>query len=116
MSHTVIQDHVGRTIIGKIVSETETSLVLNNPVILHCQPEANGNVQVQTFPIFFFEFLDKAQREFNDWTYNKASIVTSNVILDKNILSQYEKINTPPVGPLAPSKNDNPKVISITDL
>lgn len=112
--HTVIQDHVGRTIIGKVVSETETTLVLNNPVILHCQPDQSGNLAVQTFPVFFFEFLDKSAREKNDWTYNKTSIVTSNVALDAKVVDQYEKINSPLVA--GPAKNDNPTVISITDL
>lgn len=114
MSHTVIQDHVGRTVIGKVVQENSDHLILNNPVILHCQPEANGSLQVQTFPVFFFEFLDKAHRDANNWTYPRASIVTSDVVLDEKIISQYEKINTPVVA--APSKNVNPKVISIDDL
>lgn len=115
MEHKAILDHVGRTIIGKVVAETETSLTLNNPVILHCQPEANGSLQVQSFPVFFFEFIDKANRELNDWTYSKSAIVTSNVVLDERILSQYEKINTPQDVQVA-GKNVNPKVISINDL
>ncbi len=115
MEHKAILDHVGRTIIGKVVSETDTELTLNNPVILHCQPEANGSLQVQSFPVFFFEFIDKSKRERNDWTYNKVSIVTSNVVLDERILSQYDKINTPQDVPTL-NKNTNPKVISITDL
>jgi hypothetical protein len=114
MKYTAIQDHVGRTIIGKIASETDTTLVLSNPVILHCQPEANGQLQVQTFPVFFFEFLDKETRENNNWTYHKSSIVTSDVTLTDTVISQYERINTPQVA--LPSKNNNPKVISIDDL
>lgn len=113
--HKAILDHVGRTIIGKVVSEDDTTLTLNNPVILHCQPEANGSLQVQSFPVFFFEFIDKASREKNNWTYNKISIVTSDVELDEKILSQYERINTPPVEAL-PTKNDNPRIVSIKDL
>jgi hypothetical protein len=115
MAHTVIQDQVGRTIIGKVVEDTPTSLVLNNPVILHCQMDDTGNLQVQTFPAFFFEFIDKAFRENNNWTYSKSSIVTSDVTLDAQVISQYEKLNSPLLAK-APTKNDNPKVISINDL
>ena len=112
--HVAIIDHVGRTIIGEQIGETETTLSLQNPVILHCQPQQNGQLEVQTFPIFFFEFIDKENRTDNAWTYTKSSIVTSNVTLDERILGQYAKINTPPVE--APPVASNPKVISINDL
>lgn len=111
--HVVIIDNIGRNIIGKFVSETETTLTLNNPVILHAQPTQEGQIQVQSFPLFFFEFSDKDQRDKNDWVYNKATIVQNNVVLAKNILEQYSKINTPQVeAPAAKS----PKIISINDL
>ena len=106
--HIAIIDHVGRNIIGKVVGETDTTLTINNPVIVHCQPEANGQLQVQTFPVFFFEFIDKEYRNQNDWTYNKSSIVTSNVVLD-------ERINNPPP-PVQQPSTSSPKVISIDDI
>jgi hypothetical protein len=105
-------DHVGRNIIGKLVEETDTTITIENPVILHVQPQQSGQLEVQTFPVFFFEFIDKANRDKNAWTYTKSSVVTSNVILDERILSQYEKINTPP----EEVKSVSPKVISINDL
>jgi hypothetical protein len=110
--HVTIIDHIGRNIIGKFVKETDTTLTLNNPVIVHCQPEANGQLQVQSFPLFFFEFIDKSKRDQNDWTYTKSSIVTSNVELDERILAQYAKINTPPVEAVVKS----PKIVSIDDI
>ena len=110
--HIAIIDHIGRNIIGKLVSETDSTITLNNPVIVHCQPEANGQLQVQSFPVFFFEFIDKSKRDQNDWTYTKSSIVTSNVELDERILSQYSKINTPPVEVVA----NSPRVVSIDDI
>jgi hypothetical protein len=111
--HVALIDHVGRNIIGKLVSETETTITVNNPVILHVQPQQNGQLEVQTFPVFFFEFIDRSKRETNTWTYTKSSIVTSEVELDDRILYQYEKINTPSVE--APVQT-SPKVISINDL
>jgi hypothetical protein len=110
--HIAIIDHIGRNIIGKFVGETDTTITLNNPVIVHCQPEANGQLQVQSFPVFFFEFIDKSKRDQNDWTYTKSSIVTSNVELDERILSQYSKINTPPVEAVT----NSPRVVSIDDI
>lgn len=112
MKHITIIDQIGRTIVGKFSSETETTLTINNPVILHVQPDQGGQIQVQSFPLFFFEFIEKDSRDKNNWTFTKASIVTSDVVLDERIKSQYEKINTPPVPVVA----SNPKIISINDL
>jgi len=110
--HVALIDHVGRSIIGKLVCEDAATITINNPVILHCQPQANGQLEVQTFPVFFFEFIDKGYRETNTWTYTKSSIVTSDVVLDERILSQYARINTPPTEEVV----DTPKIISIDDL
>jgi len=110
--HVAILDHVGRTIIGELKGETDTTLSIYNPVILHCQPQQNGQLEVQTFPVFFFEFIDKTARESNTWTYSKSNIVNSDVVLDDRMLSQYSKINTAPVEPAT----ENPKIISINDV
>lgn len=110
--HVAIIDQVGRNIIGKLDNETDTTITIQNPVILHVQPQQSGQLEVQTFPVFFFEFIDKDNRRSNAWTYTKSNIVTSNVVLDERILSQYEKINTPAEEP----KQTSPKVISINDL
>lgn len=113
--HIVIIDNIGRNIIGKLVEETSTSLTLHNPVIVFVQPEQSGQIQVQSFPVFFFEFINKDFRDQNNWTYQKANITTSDVVLDDRILAQYEKINTPPVEPQGvPSAS--PKIVSIDSL
>lgn len=111
--YTAIIDQIGRTIIGVVVSESNDTITLNNPVILHCQPEASGQLQVQTFPLFFFEFIKKDAREYNDWTYTRANIITSNVELDEKIIAHYEKLNTPQ--PAVPN-TITPNVISINDI
>lgn len=114
--HVVIIDQIGRNIIGKLVEESPTTITLNNPVILFVLPEQSGQLQVQTFPVFFFEFISKEHRDKNNWTYQKANIVTNDVVLDERILAQYEKINTPPEQAVPTTTNSNPKVISIDDL
>ena len=111
--YIVIIDHVGRTILGEFVGETDTTLSIFNPVILHVEPQKDGRLQVQTFPVLFFEFIDKNNVDKNTWTYNKSNIVTNDVVLSENITSQYAKINTPVVETPVES---NPKIISINDL
>lgn len=111
--HVAIIDQIGRNIIGKLVEETDTTITINNPVILFVQPEQTGQIQVQSFPVFFFEFIDKGSRQRNNWTYYKSNIVTSDVVLDERILLQYEKINTPPV---EQTQASSPKIVSIDDL
>jgi|TARA_R110002110_G_scaffold7140_1_gene36237 hypothetical protein len=112
--HVVIIDHIGRTILGKQTEfDEETELTIDNPVILHCQPQENGQLEVQTFPLFFFEFIDKSAREHNSWTFQRSNIVVSNVVLNPDIIAQYAKINTPPPQTVV---DDNPKVVSINDV
>jgi hypothetical protein len=111
--YVALIDQIGRTIIGKFLNETDSTITLTNPVILHVQPDQSGQIQVQSFPLFFFEFIDKNARDQNDWTYSKSSIAVSNVQLDERIIFQYEKINTPPAPVQQPA---NAKIVSIDDL
>jgi len=109
--HTVLIDQIGRTILGVETYQSESKITLDNPIILHFQPSQNGQLELQVFPLFFFELLDKEKRNLNSWTFNKNSVAVSNVELNADILSRYAQINTPP----APVTN-NPKVISIDDI
>ena len=89
-----INEHIGRTVVGKSVEETDTTVTINNPVIIHTQPNAeNGQLQVQSFPYIFMEFL--TDKEKNNWTFSKSSIVLSDVDLDDRIIQQYNNINNP---------------------
>lgn len=108
--YTAIVDHIGRTLIGVEVDRSDTTLSISNPLILHCQPESNGSLNVQTFPMFFFEFIDKLHRSSNVWKFNLSNIVTSDVILDERIIENYKLQATPPV------PKTNPKIIKIDDV
>ena len=105
-----IVDQVGRTVIGVEVGQTDNTLSLNNPVIVHVQPDPeSGQLQVQTFPYLFMEFIE-GDKQKNEWTFNKAAITTSTVKLNKQITAQYEAINTPaPAAPVA----EEPEVIKL---
>ena len=91
-----IIDHIGRTVIGTVVDQDEKTITLDNPVIIHVQPNAQtGQLQVQSFPYVFMEFLTPESRNKNHWTFNKLNIVLSDVELDDKIVAQYNNINTP---------------------
>ena len=90
-----IIDQIGRVVIGTKVSETDTQLTINNPVIVYVNPnQETGQIQVQSFPYIFVEFLDKEHRDKNNWIFNKSNIVVSDVVLDSAIISQYNNINS----------------------
>jgi|TARA_R110001583_G_scaffold46172_1_gene145076 hypothetical protein len=109
-----IVDHIGRTVVGVIESESKTSLTLNNPVIIHVQPDPqSGQLQVQSFPYIFMEFLK--DKDKNNWTFYKTAICESDVELDDRIITQYENINnpTPPIQEQA--ADAEPEVIQLFD-
>ena len=108
-----IVDHIGRTVVGELKKEDTKSITLFNPVIVHVQPDPqSGQLQVQSFPYIFMEFLK--DKEKNDWTFNKAAISTSNVELDERITQQYENINNPSP-PIQQQAQEEPEVIQLFD-
>jgi hypothetical protein len=87
-------DSVGRYIIGELKSEDESSITLKTPVMLNVQPDPNtGKLHVQTYPLFFKEFLVKGSD--NLWTYAKSSVVIGNLELDAQLVQQYNNIANP---------------------
>jgi len=107
-----IVDQVGRTVVGVETGQTDETLTLNNPVIVHVQPDQqNGQLQVQTFPYLFMEFIEGDKKD-NEWTFHKSTIVTSTVKLTEQITTQYHAINNPaPAQPAA----EEPEVIKLFD-
>jgi len=103
-----IIDHIGRTVVGEAASEDKTTITINNPVIIHVQPDPqSGQLQVQSFPYLFMEFI-KGDKKQNNWTFTKSAISVSDVELDDRILTQYENINNPapPIQQNTASKDD----------
>ena len=110
--HKVIQTASGQTVVGKVKEETDTTLTLDNPVILHFQMDG-PNVKYQPFPLFFMELIDVDSRDKNSWTYTKANITLSDVVLAKDIIEKCDAINTVPE---AKKEAKSPKIVSIKDL
>ena len=106
-----IVDQVGRTVVGVETGNTAKTLTLNNPVIVHVQPDPqNGQLQVQTFPYLFMEFIDGDKTQ-NEWTFTKSAIATSTVKLNAQITNQYHAINNPAAAGV--SADEEPEVIQL---
>ena len=109
-----IVDHIGRTVVGVLKTEDKQTLTLENPVIIHVQPDQNtGQLQVQSFPYIFMEFLK--DKEKNDWVFNKSAISVSNIELDDRIITQYENINNPNPPIQQQASQEEPEVIQLFD-
>jgi len=108
-----IVDHIGRTVLGILEKDTKDTITLFNPVIIHVQPDQQtGQLQVQSFPYIFMEFLK--DKDKNNWTFSKSSISVSDVQLDERIIQQYENINNPQP-PLTQQDGGTGDVVSLFD-
>jgi hypothetical protein len=115
--HTVIVNQVGQTITGRLVSETDTTITLHNPVILFVEMEQNGAYKFQPVPLLLFEFINPSDREQNNWTYHKSSIAISDVVLDPRMADLVDKINAPRVQAEPQAvPSSSPKIVSIDSL
>ena len=111
-----IIDHIGRTVVGSVTKEDTKTITLFNPVIIHVQPDPqSGQLQVQSFPYIFMEFLKN--KDQNNWTFTKSAISTSNVELDDRIITQYQNINNPqpPIQQTPAAAAAEPEVIKLFD-
>ncbi|NBP02031.1 MAG: hypothetical protein EBU90_18255 [Proteobacteria bacterium] len=109
---TTFVDHIGRTIIGEIVSDAKETLTVKNPAIIHVQPTQTGQLNVQTIPLYFKEFIsDKNKSEGTTWQFNKHNIVLGvNIDNDSRLLEQYQRLFTNTPAPAA-----NPEVVKLFD-
>lgn len=108
---TVFLDAIGRTIIGTVAEETDSVLSVENPSLIHVQPNpASGQLQLQIIPLFFKEFLaDRLAPTI--WHYNKCNITqTAETEFAPQFIAQYNAMWTPP-----PSSNEEPKVVKLFD-
>jgi hypothetical protein len=90
---TVFLDTIGRTIIGKVVTETDEVISIENPAVVHVQPNPQTNqLQLQILPLFFREFqADRNQPTV--WNYRKSNITLSEeVTFAVQFISQYEQM------------------------
>ena len=106
MKLVAIVDSVGRVILGRHdeKSSTKTTTAIKNPAVVNIQvDQQSGQISVQLIPFIFREFVKADLRENGvTWEFNKASITTStDLVLEDNIVEQYEKIFETPPAPQA---------------
>jgi len=107
-------DNIGRTTIGELVSDSDNgaSFLVKNPAIIHVQPTPQGQLNVQTIPLYFREFVgEKNKTEGTTWKYSYANVVLgTNVENDQRLLDQYAKLFVD-----APAVSDDPQVVRLFD-
>jgi hypothetical protein len=112
---TVFLDNIGRTIIGKVVKENAEAISIENPALVHVQPNTQTNqLQLQILPLFFREFqADKAQATV--WNFKKQNITTAEPIpFAVQFEAQYEQMfQTIDAAASKPAKN--PEVVKLFD-
>ena len=109
----VFLDNIGRTILGKQVSETDTQIVVENPVLFHAlnDPARPNQLQLQILPLFYREFLADRTAATN-WHFNKASITLSDPLpFAFQFLAQYEQIFQN--APAQPAPTASPEVVKL---
>lgn len=114
----ILVDHVGRTIIGELVEDTDSTIVLKNAATIYVQPNETGQLQVQTIPLFFKEFLTLDGRETGvSFTFNKDTIIdtTAASVLDNKLVNQYTKIVENLTAPDEPAASDSGEVVKLFD-
>lgn len=90
---TVFLDNIGRTIIGKIDKQDKDTITIENPALVHVQPNQQTNqLQLQILPLFFREFqADKTQPTV--WNFKKNNITTCETIpFAIQFSAQYEQM------------------------
>jgi hypothetical protein len=110
---TVFLDNIGRTIIGKVSSQDNDVLSVQNPALVHVQPNTQTNqLQLQILPLFFREFQsDKSQATV--WHFKKNNITMSEDIpFAEQFIAQYDHMFQPPQ---APTTQEEPKVVKLFD-
>jgi hypothetical protein len=108
-------DHIGRTIIGEALGDVDngSSFLVKNPAIIHVQPTQQGQLNVQTIPLYFREFVgEKSKENGTSWKYHYANVVIGvDVDNDPRLVEQYTRLFTAPVS--APTSD--PQVVRLFD-
>lgn len=108
-------DHIGRTIIGEFVSDVDNgnSFTVKNPAIIHVQPTQQGQLNVQTIPLYFREFVGEKSKENGAvWKYHYANVVIGvDIDNDPRLIDQYTKLFQAPVA----QPTSEPSVVKLFD-
>jgi hypothetical protein len=107
-------DHIGRTTLGEHVGDIDNgaAFLVKNPAIIHVQPTQQGQLNVQTIPLYFREFVgDRNKTEGTVWKYSYATVVLgTNIENDARLIEQYTKLFSE-----APAATAEPSVVKLFD-
>lgn len=105
-------DPIGRVILAEEVTLGTIWLVVKNPVILHAQPTPQGQLNIQTLPLYFREFLgEKTKAEGAKWQYPVSSIVIGlNIENEDRLVKAYHDLWAP-----TPVQNNKPREVKLFD-
>lgn len=110
-------DHIGRTLIGLHQGDTDDkqSFIVKNPAIIHVQPTQNGQLNVQTIPLYFREFVgEKNKANGTTWKFHYSTVVLGlDIDNDARLIEQYHRLFAPAVA--AAPTNSGDKVVKLFD-
>jgi hypothetical protein len=111
-------DHIGRTLLAEFVEDVDNgaSFVVKNPAIIHVQPTQQGQLNVQTIPLYFRDFVsEKNKTEGTKWKFHYASVVVGlNIENDQRLVDQYSKLFAEP-SLIQPVAANDQKVVKLFD-
>jgi hypothetical protein len=89
----VFLDNIGRTIIGRVSKQTTDTISIENPALVHIQPNQQTNqIQLQLLPLFFREFQSN-KTEPTTWNYKVSNVTLSDKIeFSPQFAAQYDQI------------------------
>lgn len=108
----ILNDNVGRVIIGETVTEDSTNIILRNPAIINVVPnQAAKQLQVQFIPYIFTEFLAPGEKN-TEWQFNKSTCVLCKAgKLDDKLIQQYNRVFNP--SPIIQSAHPTPPIVKL---
>lgn len=94
MEKLITFNQSGQTILGTFVAEDDLTLTVKNPAILFVQPTTNGQLNVQTIPVYFREFIGEKHRAAGTiWKYSKAGLAIGlDIDNDPRLIKQYDAL------------------------
>lgn len=119
----IFVDHIGRTVIGKLISTNDNALTVLRPHLVDLVPvnpqSPNGQFSVQLIPYIFSEFVHQEDRETACMSFKNYVLMEStkgSLRLDTRIHNQYlgligeMEANQPP-----PGAEGEPKTVKLFD-
>lgn len=108
----VFLDGVSRTIAGVKVADNDTTITVENPVIVNAMPNQHGQMSLQLIPVFFREILED-QNQTCTFDYSKSEITSTNITkLNKQIEMQYATLFAE-VPTVVDTNEDTDKVVDL---